>query len=99
VTARPPAKNAIFVLQADEVYIVDIQEVCGAAVGVNILLGQFKTNASRVGVAGLDVVDGQGNTGRALVFGGYGLTQIGSERGDPALTRQVVADEPNTLDR
>ena len=74
MTACPPAKDAIFVLQTDEVYAVDIQEVCGAAVGVNILLGQFKANAGRVGVAGLEIIDGQGNACRAVVFGGYGLT-------------------------
>ena len=74
VTAGPSAKDAVFVLQADEVHVVDIQEVGGTAVGVNILLRQFKANPGRIGVAGLDVVDGQGNTGRALVFGGDGFT-------------------------
>lgn len=98
MTACPPTKDAIFVLQAHEVYVVDIQEVGGAEVRVNILLRQFKSNAGRVGVAGLKVVDGQGNAGRALVFGGDGLTQVGGERGDAALARQVVADEPNAVD-
>ena len=99
VTARPPAEDAIFVLQADEVDVVDIQEVGGAAIRVNILLRQFKANAGRIGVAGLDVVDGQGNAGCSLVFGGDGLTQVGGERGNAALARQVVADEGNAIDR
>ena len=93
VTARPSTEDAIFVLQAHEVYVVDIQKVGGAAIRVNILLRQFKSNAGWIGVAGLDVVDGQGNARCSAVFGGDGLTQIGGECGDAALARQVVADE------
>ncbi len=87
MTAGSSAEDAVFVLQANEVHAVDIQEVGGASVGVNILLNQFKANPGRVGVAGLDVVDGQGNIGRALIFGG-----------DAALARQLVADESNAVD-
>lgn len=49
-------------------------------------------------IAGLDIVDGQGNITRAVVFGGEGLTQIGGEGGNAALARQVVADERNAVD-
>src|SRR3990167_6847553 len=99
MTARPPTEDAIFVLQAHEIYVVGMQEVGSAEIRVNILLRQFKSNPCRIGVAGLDVVDGQGNARCSAVFGGDGLTQVGGERGDAALARQVVADKPNAVDR
>ena len=99
MAARPPAEDAVLVLQAHEVDVVDIQEVGGAAIGVDILFRQFKANAGRIGVAGFDVVDGQRDAGGLAVFGGDGLAQIGGEGGDAALARQVVADERNAADR
>ena len=99
MTACPPAEDAVFVLQADEIYIVGMQEVGGAEIRVDILLRQFKSNAGRIGIAALDVVDGQGNARCSTVFGGDGLTQVGGERGDAALARQIITDEPNTADR
>src|SRR5713226_417523 len=39
VTAGSSAKNAIFVLQAHEVYVVDVQKVGRAAIGVNVFFG------------------------------------------------------------
>jgi hypothetical protein len=54
------------VLQTDQIDAVDIEEVGGAAIRVNILLRQFKANAGRIGVAGLDIVDGQGNAGGVI---------------------------------
>ena len=53
MAARWPAVDAIFVLQAHEIDIVDIEEVGGAPVGVNILLGQFKAHTRRIGIARL----------------------------------------------
>jgi len=59
VTARASAENAILMLQECEVYVVDIQEVCSAAIGINIPLREFKPNARRIGVTGLDIIDRQ----------------------------------------
>ena len=98
MAARAPAENAVFMLQADEVHVVDIQEVGGAAIGIDILLREFKPNAGRIGVTGLDVIDRQGDAGCLMILGGDGLAQIGGERGDAALARQVVADERNAVE-
>jgi len=85
-------------LQGYEVYVVDIQEVSSAAIGINILLREFKPNAGRIGVTGLDIIDRQGNAGCVRILGGDGLTQIGGKCGDAALARQVVADERNAIE-
>ena len=45
MAARAPAKNSIFELQANEIYIVDIQEIGGASIRLNIFFRQFKSNA------------------------------------------------------
>jgi hypothetical protein len=74
VTARASAEDAILVLQTYEVYVVDIQEVGSAAVRINILLSQFKSNTGRVGVASFDIVNGQCNARRATVFVRDGFT-------------------------
>jgi hypothetical protein len=73
VTASPPAEDAIFELQADEIHAVDIQEVRSAPIGLDIFLSQFEANASRIGVAAFDVVDRHGDARSVTVFGGNGL--------------------------
>jgi hypothetical protein len=61
-------------LQTDQTDVVEIQEVGSAAVRLNILLRQFKSNAGRIVIASLGVVDRQGDTGRAGIFSGDSLT-------------------------
>ena len=99
MTARAPAEDAIFMLQANEIHVVGVQEVGGPEIRVNILLRQLKSNTARVGVAGLDVVDRQGDARGFRVFGSDGLTQVGSECGYAALARRVVTDKRNAADR
>ena len=85
-------------LQTNQINIVDIEKVGGAAIGVDIFLHQFKANARRIGIASLGVVDGQGDAGGVIILGGDGLAQIGGKRGNTALARQIVADEANAID-
>ena len=56
MTASSPAKDSVFVLQAYEVYVVDVQELGGAEIRVYVLLGQFEANAARIRVARRSVV-------------------------------------------
>src|SRR5919106_592100 len=85
MATRPPAKNAILKLKADEVHIVDIQEVGGTTIGIDILLRELKSDARWVSVADFHVVNRHGDARRITVFGGDGLTQVGSKRGNAAL--------------
>ena len=98
VAARPSAEDAVFVLQAYEVHVIDIQKVRRPAIGSKILFGQLEAHASRIGIAAFDVVDRHCDASRIRVFGGDGLTQVGGERGDAALSRQIVADESDAVD-
>ena len=47
VAAGPAAENAVLMLQADEIDIVDIQKVGGTAIRFNVLLREFEANAIR----------------------------------------------------
>src|SRR4029450_8880294 len=99
VAACAPTKNSIFELQANKVHIVDIQEVGGASIRLNIFFRQFEANAGRVGITTFDVVNGQRDARGFAVFDGDGLAQVGGKCGDTALARQIVTDKGNAADR
>ncbi len=63
-----------------------------------IFLGQLEAHTLGIGVAVFDIVDRHGDAGRVAVLGGDGFAQVGGERGDAALARQVVADESDAID-
>ena len=73
MAAGAPAEDAIFELQADQIDAVDIQEIGGAPIGLEIFLGQFEAHTRGIGIAILDVVDRHGDAGRVAVFGGDGF--------------------------
>src|ERR671930_1210263 len=98
MAAGPPAENAILELQAHEIYIIDIQEVGGATIRIDILLGELESDPGWVSVAAFHVVNRHGDARCVAVFGGDGLTQVGGKRGNTALARQVVSDKRNTAD-
>jgi len=98
VSASRPSVNTVFMLDAKHVHVVDAQKFRSPLVGGQVLLFDFKTHLGGVVVASLDVVDGQGDARCVTVFGRDGFAQVGGERSDAALARQVVADEPNAID-
>ncbi len=51
------AINAIFVLHANKIVAIEIQEIRGPFIGAQILLLQFQTHLLWVLVAGIGVVD------------------------------------------
>src|ERR1041384_5771676 len=97
MAARPAAEYAVFELQGNDIDAVDVQESGGAAVRVDVLLGQLEAHSGRVRVARFDVVYRQSDASCAGVLGGERLAQIRRERGDTALTRQVIADKGDTI--
>ncbi len=98
VTTGPAAVDAIFMLQRHHIHVVDIEKIGGAAIGVDVFLGQLEADAGWVIIARFNIVDWQGNTGRAFVFIRNRFTQIGGKGGDAALARQVITDKGNPLD-
>ena len=93
MTAGRPAENAELVLQADDVHVADVEEVGGAQIGRQVLFLNLKVNYFRILVAAFDVVHRHRETLALRMRGLDRRKQVGSERSDAALARQVVADE------
>src|SRR5205085_4797588 len=98
VTTDGPAKNTELVLQADYIHIADVQEVCGAAIGRQVLLLNLKANYLRILVATRNVVD---RYGEALALGmgaGDGGKQVRRECRNAALSGLIVAHKSDLSD-
>ena len=67
--ARPPKMPYSCCKQTRSTLLM-FKKVGGAAIGIDVLLRQFEAHAGRIGVAALDVVDGQRDARRVGVFGG-----------------------------
>ncbi len=93
VTAGGSAENAELMLQADDVYVADVEEVRGTQVGRQVLLFNLEANDFGVFVTVFDVVDRDRKTPALRIPICDGGKQVGRERGDPAFARQVVADK------
>ena len=96
VAAGEAAKDAEFVLQADEVVAVEVEELGSALVGGQVVLGELQTDPLGVFIAGVGVVDGDGEETAVAELGRDGRAEIGGEGGDAALAGQVVAHERDT---
>ncbi len=68
VAARSPAEDAVFELQADHIDVVDVQEVGGAEIRIDVLFDELEAHAGRIVVALFRIVDGQRDARRAAVF-------------------------------
>ena len=93
VTAGRPAENAELVLQADDVHVADVEEVRGAQIGRQVLLLNLEANHFRVLVAALMSLTDTAKHWLCGCAAGDGGKQVGRERRDAALARQVVADK------
>src|SRR5579864_4286903 len=96
--AGGPTENAEFVLQADDVNVADVEEVRGAQIGRQVLLLNLEPNHLRVLVATRYVVDRHCQALALRMRALHGGKQVGCERCDAALARQMIADESNLLD-
>ena len=99
MAAGGAAEDAVFMLETDQIHVVDVEEVGGALVGGEFVLLEFEANAGRVGVALRGVVDGDGEAGEVGESGGEGFAEIGGEGGDAAAAGQVVADYGDATER
>ena len=93
MAAGGSAENAELVLQADDVYVADVEEVRGAQIGRQVLLLNLEANHFRVFVASLMSLT---DTARHWLAGCAAATA--ASRSDvnvamPHFARQVVADK------
>jgi hypothetical protein len=98
VIAGLAAEDAELMLQADQVHLIDVQVVRASQVGDGVRFGDLETHdrGVRVYLAGIvhrdDKCLHRGSGARQRV------DQVGGEGGNPALTRQVIADDGYSLE-
>ena len=90
------AKYPEFMLEANQVHIVHIEEGRCLMIALNIFFVQHKANPFGVTVLNRPIVGREGQEDRLRGFGSQGLNQGGSEGGDATEGRQVISNEGNT---
>ena len=97
VAAGRPAEDSVFVLEADDIGVGEIEEIGRAQVRVDLLLFDFEPHLRRVVVSRRDVVDRNDEAVRPGILGRDRGAKVVSERRDAAFPRQIVADECDFL--
>jgi len=99
VASRRSPEDAVLVLHADKIHVVDVEEIRRAQVGGDLVLLQLEADALRVVVALGPVVDRDGDDRQVRRDAGKRLAQVRGEGGDAALPRQVIADHGDLAQR
>ena len=92
------AEDSKFVLQAHDVDIADIEKIGRAKVRREVLFLDLETNHLRILVAAGYVVHGNSQALALRVGRGDSGQQVGRERRNTALSRQMVTDKCNPAD-
>ena len=95
MAACNPAIDAVFMLNANQIVPVEIEELRGPFIRGNILLLLLQTHLLWIFIAGLRIVDGDREQPAAAEFGCERGAQVRRKRGDAALARHIVADKRN----
>src|SRR5258707_15426312 len=93
-----PAVDAKFVLNQDYLHIVDIEEIGGASIGIEFLLVDLKSDASRIVVAFGSIIDGAYEALAFRKFGRNCITNVRGERGNGGLRRRGMSGKSDLLD-
>ena len=99
VTPGRAAKDAVPVLNRDQVHGVHVQEVGGSAIRLDVAFRDLEVDSARLGMPPAGIVHGEHEAVELGELHADRLTQIRRERGDSALTRRVVADHCDLVDR
>ncbi len=98
MAAGGTAEDAVLVLEADDVGVAEVEEVGGAEIRIELLLLDLEPDLRRVVVPFREVVDRDHEAVGAGELGGRGGAEVVRESGDPALAREIVADERDLPD-
>src|SRR5258708_35023922 len=86
-----PAVDAKFVLNQDYLHIVDIEEIGGASIGIEFLLVDLKSDASRIVVAFGSIIDRAYDALTFRKFGRNCITNVRGDSGNADRTRTVIS--------
>src|SRR5665213_108739 len=90
------AENTVFMLQADKIVAIEVQELCCLFIGGNIFLRQFQPNPLGIVVMRIRVIDWDRKEASFSVFGRESIAEVSCESGNAALARQVISNKRNT---
>ena len=93
VAAGRAAEDAVLMLQTDDVGVGEVQVVRRAQVTVKLLLLDLEPDFPRVVIPLGEIVHRHHEAVGTRKLGGHRRADVMRERGNPALARQIVADE------
>src|SRR5437763_9090201 len=98
MTSGRAAIDAKFVLDRDDLDVINVQEIRRAPVGVDLLFVDLKTDARRIIVTLRTVVNRSHYAFAIRVFGCHRLANVWRKRRDATLPRQIVAQKSDAVD-
>jgi hypothetical protein len=98
MTASGSAIYTEFVLNGDDLDVIDVKVVCRAAIRIELLFVDLKTYSIGIVVPFRTIVDRSDNTSTTWKVRGDGLAQVGCESRDPTLPRKMIAYEGYVID-
>ncbi len=93
VRAGRSAENSVFVLQAYQINVAEIQEIRGLAIRNQLILGKLEAHAGGIGVTLWRIVHRQRQQFRGAIFSVNRVAQIRCKRGDSTPPRKIVPDD------
>src|ERR1700687_6337979 len=84
------AEDSIFVLQAHDIDIAEIQKVGGSRVGIQVVFSQLESYLRGIAVSCFGIVDWQGQQIDSAIFRTESGAQVGCERSDATLPRKII---------
>src|SRR6267378_4537482 len=93
MAAGPATKNSIFVLQAHDIDIAEIQKVRSPPVRSQVIFGQLESYPRGVAVSCFRIVNWQCQQINRTVFRTKSPTQVGCERSDSTLSWKIVPND------
>jgi hypothetical protein len=86
------------VLDQDYLHVVDVEEIGCAAIGIEFLLVDLKSDASWIVVAFGSIIDRAHNALTLREFRRNSITNVGGEGSDTALARKMIPEKGYLLD-
>ena len=91
------AKDPVFVLNGQHVDMIDIQEIRRSALRAEVTLGNLKPNTRRIRVPSAGIVHREHERVDVRQRCRQRVCEVRRERGNSALTRQVIAKDGESL--
>ena len=97
MTPRSPSINTELMLHAEDIGIVEIQEIRRATVGVEILFQKLEAHTRGIIIPLLTVIDGSDKTVHARGFRRHSLREVMGECSNSTESWEIISQKGDTL--